>query len=57
MRVAQENGFVPIEGLHVNSWILDSPPLQEVLDPARIVREAFGGFPGALVQTIAVNNS
>jgi len=57
MRVVQENGFMRVEGLHLNSWILDSPPLQEILDPAGIMRETFGSFPGALVQTIAVNSS
>ena len=53
----QEDGLVRIEGLDIDARVLRSPPFQEFIDPAGIVREAVGRLPGTLVDRVPMNRS
>lgn len=45
-----------IKGLHINHWVLYSPPLQKFLDFVRVVGEVFRGFPCAIIEGIPVKH-
>lgn len=54
-RIADEDCFVWIEGLHIDRRVLRGPPVHEFINLAEIVGKIFGRFPSGVSEVVSAN--